>query len=1139
MDSLIINRMNELIQQPVKSSQIGRRLIIYVMLFSGFIILLTTALSLYLRYQDELREVDRQIEQIAIIQSEGIKSALWKLDEHELQVFLDSALQLRDISYLSLDGEYSDPVTAGTKPSENYISRDFPLLTKKGGKSINLGTLHVIASLEGIYSRLLDQLDIMLLTNAFTAFSISIFVFFFVQGSITDHLLRITGYTHKIDPDKQQLPLVLERTDSLKNRRDELSGLVSSINSLQDNLSNSYRALRNSEQRLTDFADAASDWLWELDANLRYSYVSDRFYAISGSTPDGFLGTNQRDLDVTRVDIDEWQDHLQRLAHRQSFRDFAFATTHPEGHEQWFRLSGIPIFDDDDAFIGYRGTGTDITGEMRAREEAVETTLRFLDAIENISDGIAFWNADGKFALCNGIFRKQAGPAAHLLVRGTDFESYLRGLLDHGLINLKHDRWEDWIDRRLAERDDPPDAREVYRNGRWLLIRDGRSPDGNMVSVTTDITDLKQREHQLEMITNAVPIMLAYIDQDRCFQLINKTYAEWFSRKQADIQEKAAVDIMDRDSYAALEPYINRALKGEFVRFEISLSKPQSGYHEMRRMEISYSPDFGRRGLIEGFFVAAIDISDRVRAEEELRVGERALQEQANILKASFDAIEEGIGVWDQNDRLVAWNNTFQRLLTYPDHMMKPGIQRSEFRKYLNASGATFGDLELAVDSSISPSFESTRQIGEYDLTMANGRHLNVHRFNMYDGGNVTTCRDVTEFKSAQQRLRQSQKMEAIGQLTGGIAHDFNNLLAVIVGSLNLLDDHIEDEKLQKLVAAALRASRRGAELTKRLLAFGRRQALITETADVNELIDGLIELLVRTMGSTAEIKTNLGDNLWPMKVDRGQLENAILNLAINARDAMPDGGKVTIETRNIILDHNYTQQYEDLHPGTYALISVSDTGVGMTEEVLERAVEPFFTTKEVGSGSGLGLSMIYGFVKQSGGHVRIYSELGHGTVVRLYLPTSESEEMAPEIDHSVEPVDMFESQGERILVIEDDPDVRQMALNVLHGLGYKTTSAENDEDAIELFGDGSDVDLVFSDVFLHGSTNGPEIIKTLRKKKPEIPVLFTSGYAADQFDNSDMFEENYHFIAKPFEATDLARILRELLSEDDITLSQ
>jgi PAS domain S-box-containing protein len=1127
--------MKQHTHQASKMSMISRRLMMYVLMFSGLIILLTTAINLYLRYQDEIHSVHHHIEDIAKIQENSLKNSLWLLENDKLKILLDSALSMRDIAYLSLTRPDGMTISTGKRPKKDFIVRTFPQILERDGIRTELGSLEVVATLDDVNDRILDQFGIMLATNAVTVISVTMFIFFFVEGTITRHLLRITRYAQQFDPNKQRPALDLERGGKIQDRRDELSELVGSINAMQENLLHSYRALRDSEQRLTDYADAASDWLWEMDETLRYKYASDRFYTISGLSPGGFLGRTQQDLVVSHVNKDEWHDHLRDLEEQQPFRDFAFATEGPDGLEQWYRLSGVPIFDDENVFVGYRGTGTDITGEMRAREEAVETTIRFLDAIENVSDGIAFWSSDGKFALCNGIFRGQAGAAAHLLVRGTDYETYLRGLIEHGVVALEPDRHESWVKHRLEEHQNPVDAKEVYRNGKWLLIRDGRSPDGYVVSVTTDITDLRQREHQLEMITNAVPILLAYINSDLEFQMINMTYAEWFGQPQNQITGKPAKSIMDTDSLDSLEPYISRALKGEFVRFEVSLSKPLTTYHEIRRLDISYSPDFGRRGSIDGFFVAAIDITDRVRAEEDLREGERLHQEQASILKASFDAIEEGIGVWDKDNRLVAWNDTFQRLLTYPDYLMKPGVLRSELRQYLTDAGANIGSMEFATENKSKQSPDETYQIGEYGLVMPDGSHLNIHRFNMHDGGSVTTCRDVTEFKSAQQRLQQSQKMEAIGQLTGGVAHDFNNLLAVIVGSLNLLNDRIEDERMLKLLAAALRASRRGAELTQRLLAFGRRQALVTETADVNELIKGLTELLDRTLGPTVEIKTNFGDNLWPMKVDKGQLENALLNLAINARDAMPEGGRLSIDTQNIILDKNYTQRHEDLRPGTYTLISVSDTGAGMSEEILERAVEPFFTTKEVGSGSGLGLSMIYGFVKQSGGHLRIYSEVGHGTVIRLYLPTSEYEEDVAEQEVTLDLEDQFISNGERILVIEDDPDVRMTTASVLHALGYRTAEAVDDDEAFELFGDGTQIDLVFSDVFLQGSVNGPEIIKKMRETRPNIPVLFTSGYTADQFDKSDMFEENFHFIAKPFETRELARKLRELLTGDDI----
>jgi len=1109
-------------------SMIGRRLMIYVMMFSAGIIFITTLISLYVRYQEELREVDRQVEQIASVQIAGIKNALWKFDDEELKLLLDSALRLRDISYLSVELIDGKMITVGSPPSTSSVTRLYPMMIETNSTIVNLGTLTVIATLDGVYDRLIGQLDVMLLSNAITVFSFALFIFFLIQTTVTGHLKKVADYTRQIDPENPQVPLVLDRPVRPLARQDELDEVTRSINEMQINL-------RHSEQRLLGFAEAASDWLWEMDERLNYIYVSDRFYAISGRTADDFIGSHHEDLNRGKGGKEEWPDHLRRLDEHMPFRDFAFSAPRPDGREQWFRLSGHPIFDEDEVFRGYRGTGTDITSEMRAREEAVESTLRFFDAIENVSDGIAFWTSDGNFALCNGIYRSQAGPAGGLLVRGTSYETFLRGLLEHQVIVLEKSRWEGWLSRRLDEHNDPPGPREVYRSGRWLLVRTGKSPDGNTVSVTTDITDLKQREHHLELIINAIPILLAYVDKDQCCQLINKTFAEWFGISQNDIQGRPISEIFGPKIYAAVEQPIDSALGGEFVRFQIETQAPTSDTHDIRTMEITYTPDFARHDEIDGFFVAATDITDRVRAEAEAREGERALQEQTNILRASFDAIEEGIGVWDVDDRLAAWNNTFQRLLNYPKRLIKVGTPRAKFRKHLVQVGVDFDYSEEPDAPSLTQPLASAKHFNESNLMMPDGRHLNVHRFDILDGGTVTTYRDITEIKRAQQRSRQAQKMEAIGQLTGGLAHDFNNLLAVIVGSLNLLDERVPDEKLHKLISAALRASRRGAELTQRLLAFGRRQALITEVADANELIEGLTELLARTLGGSTEIETKLGDNLWTMEVDKGQLENALINLAINARDAMPAGGTLRIETQNVILDKKYALRHEDLTPGSYALISVSDTGTGMSPETLERVFEPFFTTKGVGTGTGLGLSMIYGFVKQSRGHIRLYSEVGHGTVVRLYLPTSEEDQAARQVEAQPTAATLadFRGKDERILVIEDDPDVSMTAVNILTDLGYRVKDASTDDEAYRLFGDGSETDLVFSDVFLHGSLNGPEIVKELRKSRPDMPVIFTSGYTADQLDKTDMLDESVHFIPKPFERVVLAKKLRELLGDD------
>jgi len=528
--------------------------------------------------------------------------------------------------------------------------------------------------------------------------------------------------------------------------------------------------------------------------------------------------------------------------------------------------------------------------------------------------------------------------------------------------------------------------------------------------------------------------------------------------------------------------------------------------------------------------VAAVDITGRVEAERSARAGEAALVEQGRILQASFNAIEQGIVVWDEEYNLVAWNLPFQRLVGFSDDVMKQGMPLGA----LYDEGRRIGYFD---DSDPVNSVDKRYQrhiAGELPpreiFETADGRTMEIWRVEIPGGGSVAVTTDISDRIEAQQQLRRAEKMKAVGQLTGGIAHDFNNLLAVIAGSLNLLENKLEEETQKKLVAAALRASRRGAELTQRLLAFGRRQALITEVTDANELIDGLLELLQRTLGMSIEIKTRLGDGLWHTEVDRGQLENALINLAINARDAMPDGGSMTIETANIVLDKYYAGRHEDLEPGAYVMISVADTGFGMSQKVLDQAVEPFFTTKEEGIGSGLGLSMIYGFAKQSGGHLRLYSEEGQGTIARMYLPVVEAEREAVETRRAmaVDP----ESRGERILVIEDDPDVRATTVGMLNDLGYETMEAEDSDSALAAMDDGAGIDLVFTDVFLKGSKSGPEIAGDIRERWPDVPILFTSGYSSDQFQASGVLEDEVHLLAKPFEISRLATKVREVLDD-------
>ncbi len=386
---------------------------------------------------------------------------------------------------------------------------------------------------------------------------------------------------------------------------------------------------------------------------------------------------------------------------------------------------------------------------------------------------------------------------------------------------------------------------------------------------------------------------------------------------------------------------------------------------------------------------------------------------------------------------------------------------------------------------------------------------------------------------AAQEQLRQSQKMEAVGQLTGGIAHDFNNLLTGISGSLELLVTRIAQGRLQELnryAAAAQGAAQRAAALTHRLLAFSRQQTLDPKPTNINELIAGMEEMIRRTVGPAAAIEVVGAAGLWLARVDPHQLENALLNLCLNARDAMPDGGRITIETANTWLDRRGGAE-RDLPPGQYLSLSVTDTGTGMTPEVISRAFDPFFTTKPIGRGTGLGLSMIYGFARQSGGAVRIYSELGQGTTMRLYLPRHHGEAAGPVEQESASPPPRAE-QGETVLVVDDEPTVRMLVTDVLEELGYTAIEAANGAAGLHVLRSDARVDLLISDVGLPDGMNGRQVADAARLLRPQLKVLFITGYAENAVVGNGHLDPGMHVLTKPFTIETLGGRIKELMEK-------
>ncbi len=496
-----------------------------------------------------------------------------------------------------------------------------------------------------------------------------------------------------------------------------------------------------------------------------------------------------------------------------------------------------------------------------------------------------------------------------------------------------------------------------------------------------------------------------------------------------------------------------------------------------------------------------------VRQSSRLEETQRQLLERSHLLQSTLETLLDPIVVLDAAGAVVAWNESFAHLAGW-----EPGHQPAPTRDFL-----------LSERSPATRSLLSPLKLGEpaRDRTMTarisyDGRDYEVSRGEMQDGGAVVRCVDITE------ELRDEA---ALRQLTGGMAHDFNHSLQVIQANLDLVrgDVGIAPAALARLQSAAA-AAERGAGLTQQLLAFARRQPLEPQPTAVGKLVSGLATLLRQALGERVVPEFVIAHDAWNARIDPGQLENAILNLAINARDAMPEGGSVRVEVSNATLDRRYAQLHPDVTPGAYVLIDVSDTGVGMPSDVVAQAFDPFFTTKQDGKGTGLGLSMVYGFVSQSNGHIRIDSAIGQGTSVKLYLPRT----LDPVAEGEGTPASAS-TGSEQILVVEDNDDVRRAVVDMLQGWGYRVTAAENPDAAVAILEKESGFDLLFTDVVMPGTVSVADLITMVRRLRPRMAILLTSGYARDLIPSE--YRDVLPMIAKPYKSQDLSAKIRATLS--------
>jgi len=873
-------------------------------------------------------------------------------------------------------------------------------------------------------------------------------------------------------------------------------------------------ATRLTERRMTDkFAlleRIASDWWWEMDAECRFTFISDRFTEVFGWPTSALIGKRRTELDRSDYGNAAWQRHLEDLAHRRSFRDFETTFVDAKGESRPVKISGIPIFATDGAFEGYLGVGHDLT-ELRHRQSAIEALSESLTSIiENIDQGVALFDQHLRIVTYNRRLAEILQISEAEVAPGTAFEDIVRRLADEGeygpaaqeavksRLDMIRSRERQAVERKRSD-------------GRVISVVSTPIHAGGTVLVYSDVTELREREAHLmqreesfrHLFVHSPFPKWVYDANTLKFLEVNNAAIARYGYSREEFLGMTVRDIRPVEEVARLEQFIKRPLE---ERYQVKGWKHRC-----------------KDGRLLDVDVSIRDLDFEGRAARLAVVIDNTAQKQAESLSERiFETSQDIIVVSDENRRFVRVSPSSMGILGYqPEEMVGRYTREFIFAEDLKMVAES---VQAARDGRGVLNFRCRylHKSGHVVPLMWAGKWSEADKRYFFIG------RDMTEYDRAQQLLRQSQKMEAVGQLTGGVAHDFNNILMVIQAKV----DSIEEEQLlngrllddMKVIG---RAVQRAADLTQQLLAFSRKQPLRPQHTNINDLVAETGKLLRRTLGEQVEMEAILADDLWNVEVDRAQFEAALVNLCINARDAMPRGGRLLLESANAALDDEYVKSNPDAVAGDYVLLSVTDNGTGIPADLLEKVLEPFFTTKAVGKGTGLGLSMVYGFIKQSRGHLKIYSEVGIGTTIKLFLPRSLAER-----DRSSKPEasDVPHGAG-RVLVVEDDPDVRASVVSQLQSLGYVVTEAADGQSGLATFAAVPETfDLLLTDVVMPGSLSGKGLADEVARRWPATKVVFMSGYTENAIIHHGRIDAGVRLLSKPFRKADLARTIREAL---------
>lgn len=655
------------------------------------------------------------------------------------------------------------------------------------------------------------------------------------------------------------------------------------------------------------------------------------------------------------------------------------------------------------------------------------------------------------------------------------------------------------------------------------------------------IIALEHSEERYAQLVDTIPHGVEKIDTAGNITYANPAYHTLHGYEPGGLVVENIMNLVAEDGERArLASYLKVLADGE-IEPTPYIGKRRKRDGDIIDVEVAWDYLRDDAGEVDCFISIITDISDRLQAEEqkrqeyvdleqEVRDGRRTFADSTAYVQTIIANMVEALITIDDSGRVESFNPSAVDMFGYATSevigqnvkMLMPSMTRDAHDGYI----AHYQSTGQAKVIGHGPREVLGRHKNGNELILQLAVARTVFGDRTLFGGSL---RDITELKQREELLHQAQKMDAVGQLTGGVAHDFNNLLTVILGNLDAMARTVGGGGDTKKIMSALRAAERGADLTHRLLAFSRKQMLEPKPIDVNKCVSMTTELMRRTLGEETEIETVLAGGLWRAMIDEAQLESALLNLALNSRHAMPGGGKLTIETANSHLDQAYSETKSEVVPGQYVMITVSDNGSGMPIEVANRVFEPFFTTKDVGEGSRLGLSMVYGFIKQSGGHVAVYSEPGEGTAIKLYLPKAvgggPTENPAAASRQRTMP-----TGNETIFVVEDDLDVSEFVSSTLRDLGYKVLEAIDGPTAVALMERHSDIDLLLTDVVLPGGMSGRHVADAYRERFPDGKVLYTSGYTQNAIVHQGRPDEGVQLLAKPYRGETLARTVRKVL---------